>query len=59
MMGKKRIFISDIHMGTERGIKAEYPYAWLNKNAKKSMNFPTICLIYIVHITYCDYIPCE
>ena len=35
----KRIFISDLHLGTDRSVQTEHPYCWLNKHAKYLARF--------------------
>jgi len=35
----KRIFISDLHLGTDRSVQTHYPYCWLNRNAKYLARF--------------------
>lgn len=35
----KRVFISDIHMGDERGITSHYPYVWFDQNVDSLAQF--------------------
>lgn len=35
----RRIFISDLHLGTDRSVQTHFPYCWLNKHAKYLARF--------------------
>ena len=39
MATTRRIFISDLHLGTDRSVQTHYPYCWLNKHAKYLTRF--------------------